>query len=102
MEFRRMVPVTGDSGNAPSIELHRRAGFEMAGVLPSIGWKRGRWVDGVLMVRRLGAGNQSPPMERGRLGKTDFSANTRSGLHTAGHFRSVEGVTRVPRKQTLS
>lgn len=69
MEFRLMVPMIGDSGNAPSIELHRRAGFEMAGVLPSIGWKRGRWVDSVLMVRRLGAGNQSPPMERGRLGQ---------------------------------
>jgi L-amino acid N-acyltransferase YncA len=69
MEFRLMVAVIGDSGNAPSIELHRRAGFEMAGVLPSIGWKNGRWVDTVLMARRLGAGNQSPPVEGGRLGQ---------------------------------
>ena len=66
MEFRLMVAVIGGSGNAPSIELHRRAGFEMAGLLPSIGWKHDRWVDTVFMARPLGAGNQSPPVERGR------------------------------------
>jgi len=69
MGFRLMVAVIGGSGNAPSIELHRSAGFEMAGVLPSIGWKHGRWVDTVLMVRPLGAGNHGPPIERGRLGQ---------------------------------
>jgi L-amino acid N-acyltransferase YncA len=67
MEFRLMVAVIGDSGNAPSIELHRRAGFEMTGILPSIGWKHGRWVDCVLMARRLGAGSRSPPVERATL-----------------------------------
>ena len=69
MEFRLMVAVIGDSGNAPSIKLHRSAGFEMAGVLPSIGWKHGRWVDTVLMARPLGVGNHGPPVERGRLGQ---------------------------------
>jgi L-amino acid N-acyltransferase YncA len=70
MEFRLMVAVIGDSSNAASIELHRRAGFEMAGTLPSIGWKHGRWVDTVLMTRPLGAGNHGPPVERGRLGQS--------------------------------
>jgi phosphinothricin acetyltransferase len=69
MEFRLMVAVIGDSGNAPSIKLHRSAGFEMTGVLPSIGWKHSRWVDTVLMARPLGAGNHGPPVERGRLGQ---------------------------------
>jgi phosphinothricin acetyltransferase len=64
IQLRLMVAVIGDSSNAPSIELHRRCGFQMAGVLPSIGWKHGRWVDSVLMTRRLGAGDQSPPAER--------------------------------------
>jgi L-amino acid N-acyltransferase YncA len=63
VEFRLMVAVIGDSSNAASIALHRRAGFEMAGVLPSIGWKHGRWVDSVLMTRPLGEGNRSPPVE---------------------------------------
>ena len=67
MEFRLMVAVIGDSGNAASIELHRRAGFETTGLLPSIGWKHGRWVDSVLMARHLGAGDRSPPVERGTL-----------------------------------
>ena len=69
LDFRLMVAVIGDSLNAPSIELHRRAGFEPAGVLPSIGWKHGRWVDTVLMARPLGAGSAVAPIERGRLGQ---------------------------------
>ena len=59
--FRLMVAVIGDSANAPSIGLHARAGFARAGLLPAVGWKHGRWVDGVLMTRALGAGASSPP-----------------------------------------
>ena len=64
MELRVMLAAIGDSGNA-SIGLHRRAGFEPTGVLPSVGWKHGRWVDVVLMARRLGVGDSRPPLERG-------------------------------------
>lgn len=59
--FRLMVAVIGDSGNAPSIGLHRACGFSPAGVLPAIGWKHGRWVDSVLMTRPLGEGAGTPP-----------------------------------------
>ena len=59
--LRQMVAVIGDSGNAPSIGLHARCGFTRAGLLPAIGWKHGRWVDSVLMVRPLGAGDSTPP-----------------------------------------
>ncbi|MCE5243074.1 MAG: N-acetyltransferase family protein [Desulfobacteraceae bacterium] len=51
--FRRMIAVIGDSGNHASIGLHRSLGFEVAGVLPSVGFKFGRWVDSVLMQREL-------------------------------------------------
>lgn len=64
MELRVMLAAIGDSGNTASIGLHRRAGFEPAGVLPSVGWKHGRWLDVVLMARRLGAGDSLPPAER--------------------------------------
>lgn len=64
--FRLMVAVIGDSGNTPSIGLHERAGFARAGLLPSIGWKHGRWVDSVLMTRALGEGASTPPRERAR------------------------------------
>ena len=61
--FRLMVAVIGDSGNAPSIGLHARAGFRHAGLVPAVGWKHGRWVDSVLMTRPLGEGASAPPIE---------------------------------------
>ena len=59
--LRLMVAVIGDSGNAPSIGLHRAMGFQPAGLLPATGWKHGRWVDTVLMTRPLGPGSSTPP-----------------------------------------
>ena len=59
--FRQMVAVIGDSGNAASIALHKRAGFTTAGLLKAAGWKHGRWMDSVLMQRPLGAGAGAPP-----------------------------------------
>lgn len=59
--WRQVVAVIGDSGNLPSIGLHRECGFRPAGVLPAVGWKHGRWVDSVLMTRPLGPGADAPP-----------------------------------------
>jgi phosphinothricin acetyltransferase len=59
--FRQMVAVIGDSANHASIGLHAAHGFTRAGLLPAIGWKHGRWLDSVLMTRRLGTGADSPP-----------------------------------------
>jgi phosphinothricin acetyltransferase len=59
--FRRMVAVIGDSANDASIRLHRQLGFTDAGVLPSAGFKFGRWVDSVRMQRPLGEGDSTPP-----------------------------------------
>lgn len=59
--LRRMVAVIGDSANAASIKLHERAGFRLVGVLPSIGFKHGRWLDSVIMQRALGEGDESLP-----------------------------------------
>src|SRR6185436_6655093 len=49
--WRQMLAVIGDSANAGSIALHRRLGFERVGLLPSVGYKFGRWVDSVIMQR---------------------------------------------------
>ena len=62
--YRQMVAVIGDSGNLGSIGLHRALGFDHVGRLPSIGFKKGRWVDGVLMQRALGKGDSTLPVER--------------------------------------
>lgn len=59
--FRQMIAVIGDSANAASIGLHTALGFEPAGVLRSVGWKHGRWLDSVLMQRPLGDGDATPP-----------------------------------------
>jgi phosphinothricin acetyltransferase len=61
--WRQMLAVIGDSGNAGSIGLHRRFGFEPIGTLRSTGFKLGRWVDTVLMQRSLGPGDQTLPGE---------------------------------------
>jgi phosphinothricin acetyltransferase len=57
--WRQMLAVIGDSANAGSIGLHAGLGFEHAGVLRSVGFKLGRWVDTVLMQRPLGEGDRT-------------------------------------------
>lgn len=52
--LRQMIAVIGDSGNQASIGLHAALGFEAVGVLRSVGFKHGRWVDSVIMQRALG------------------------------------------------
>jgi phosphinothricin acetyltransferase len=59
--YRQMIAVIGDSANASSIRLHARHGFRNVGVLASVGFKHGRWVDSVFMQRALGPGDETLP-----------------------------------------
>jgi phosphinothricin acetyltransferase len=59
--YRLMIAVIGDSAQAPSIELHRAAGFKMVGAFEAVGYKFDRWLDSVLMQRPLGKGSSAPP-----------------------------------------
>ena len=59
--YRQMIAVIGDSGNAASIRLHEKLGFALVGAIRSVGFKHGRWVDSVIMQRRLGGGDATPP-----------------------------------------
>jgi phosphinothricin acetyltransferase len=59
--YRRMVAVIGDSANRPSIRLHEKLGFKVAGRIPSVGFKFGRWVDSVILERPLGEGDETLP-----------------------------------------
>jgi L-amino acid N-acyltransferase YncA len=61
--YRQMIAVIGDSGNRGSIGLHQSLGFAHAALLPTIGFKRGRWVDCVMMQRPLGPGAGVSPQE---------------------------------------
>lgn len=58
---RQMVAVIGDSGNAGSIGVHRALGFENMGKIAGVGFKHGRWVDVVIMQKRLGDGMDTLP-----------------------------------------
>jgi L-amino acid N-acyltransferase YncA len=51
--MHQMIAVIGDSGNQASINLHRRFGFQDAGLLKNVGFKFGRWLDTVFMQRSL-------------------------------------------------
>jgi L-amino acid N-acyltransferase YncA len=59
--YRQMIAVIGDSGNVASIAIHRSRGFADAGVLKSVGFKFGRWIDSVFMQRALGEGDDTLP-----------------------------------------
>ena len=66
MGFRQMIAVIGDSAQSASIGLHRRNGFLFSGTVHSVGYKFGRWLDGVIMQRPLGDGDQTPPLDQSR------------------------------------
>jgi L-amino acid N-acyltransferase YncA len=51
--IHQMIAVIGDSGNQASIHLHRRFGFQDAGLLKDVGFKFGRWLDTVFLQRSL-------------------------------------------------
>lgn len=58
---RQMIAVIGDSANAGSIKLHEALGFKLAGNLRSVGRKKGRWLDSVMMQLSLGDGDETDP-----------------------------------------
>jgi phosphinothricin acetyltransferase len=59
--FRQMIAVIGDSSQMPSIRLHESLGFRPVGLLHSVGFKFGRWIDSVLMQRALREDATTPP-----------------------------------------
>ncbi len=59
--YRQMIAVIGDSSNDASIGFHTKMGFEKVGVIKSIGFKFGRWMDSVIMQKALGSGGQTLP-----------------------------------------
>jgi len=61
--YRQMIAVIGGSDNIASIRLHENFGFTHAGVLRTVGFKFGRWLDSVLMQRALGSGDATLPAD---------------------------------------
>jgi L-amino acid N-acyltransferase YncA len=61
--FRQIIAVIGDSANAGSIGVHTKAGFQMIGLHPDVGFKFGRWLDIVMMQRAIGGGGRTIPAD---------------------------------------
>ena len=58
---RQMIAVIGDPAQqAASIGLHRSMGFVSCGTIRSVGYKHGRWLDGLILQRALGSGDTTP------------------------------------------
>jgi len=59
--MRQVIAAVGDSGNAPSLALHRSLGFVDDGVSRSVGFKNGRWLDVVWLRKPLNGGDSTWP-----------------------------------------
>jgi len=62
--IRQMLAVIGDAQNTGSISVHKACGFKHTGTFAAAGWKFERWLDVVMMQRRLGTGADAAPLER--------------------------------------
>ena len=51
--YRQMIAVIQDSSNIASIGLHKRLGFKISAIIPSIAFKHNRWVKTLIMQRSL-------------------------------------------------
>ena len=59
--YRQIVAVIGDSQSQGSIGLHTALGFSHRGIVRSVGFKHGRWLDQVIMQLMIGAGDTTGP-----------------------------------------
>lgn len=59
--YRQIVAVIGDSQSRGSIGLHAALGFTHSGIVRSVGFKHGRWLDQVIMQRVIGMGDSTVP-----------------------------------------
>ena len=58
--YRQLMAVVGDA-SPPSVSLHQRHGFTLAGTFKSVGYKFGAWRDTAMLQRPLGDGDSSDP-----------------------------------------
>jgi phosphinothricin acetyltransferase len=65
--IRQVIAVITRTDHVASGRLHERFGFEEVGVLESIAYKFGEWIDTVMLQKSLGDGNNTDPVERSDL-----------------------------------
>lgn len=51
--FTQMIAVIGESESAATVILHKKCGFALVGKMSKIGFKFDKWLDSLIMQRRL-------------------------------------------------
>lgn len=59
--FRQMIAGVSIPGGEASLAFHEAAGFRKVGELPNVGWKHGRWLNALYLIRPLGEGADTDP-----------------------------------------
>ena len=52
-EIKKIVAVIGSIDSVGSIKVHQKLGFKNCGKLKKIGFKKGRWIDSIIMQKDL-------------------------------------------------
>ena len=59
--YRQLMAVVGDA-SPPSVSLHERHGFTLAGTFKAVGYKFGAWRDTAMLQRALGDSDKTDPV----------------------------------------
>ena len=52
-KIKNLIAVIGGSNNKSSILLHKKNGFKYIGILKKVGFKKNRWIDSVIMQKKI-------------------------------------------------
>ena len=56
--IKNIISVIGDKKNIASIKIHKKVGFYLIGIFKNIGYKKSRWLDVVLMQKKINEKNK--------------------------------------------
>ena len=51
--IKNIISVIGDKKNIASIQIHKKVGFSLVGIFKKVGYKKDKWLDVVLMQKRI-------------------------------------------------
>ena len=53
--IKNIIAVIGDKNNIGSIKIHKKVGFKYIGILKKVGFKKNKWIDVILMLKKINA-----------------------------------------------
>ena len=52
-KIKNIIAIIGDSENIASIKLHKKTGFNHIGVIKKVGFKKNKWIDSIIMQKKI-------------------------------------------------